>query len=174
LACEAQDAQTGAVTLLGMRPGLEDQSRELGRAWADCRRIAKDPFDGPLGIAPMRARHVLGDGGVAAPPGAAQVHGDTLTFAEQLDGVSGDARIELLLDEPIRHRIVVSVDVDMVVEADPPDPPLGVFKGLVRQWLQRRAVELEEEISAADAQAAHRPCIEIGDEFGDRLVQLGE
>src|SRR5438046_2876280 len=68
-----------------MRPGLEYQGGELGRARADCRRIAKDPFDGPRGIAPMRARHLLGDGRVAASPDAAQVHGNVLTFAEQLD-----------------------------------------------------------------------------------------
>jgi hypothetical protein len=74
----------------------------------------------------------------------------TFTFAEQLDSVSGDAGVELLADQPMRHRIIMPVDVDMVVQPNPPDPPLGVFKGLVRQWLQRRAVELKEEISAAD------------------------
>jgi hypothetical protein len=68
LACQPQDPQTGAVTLLGMRPALQDQSSKPGCAWADCRRVAKDPFDGPLGVAPMRARHVLGDCSVAARP----------------------------------------------------------------------------------------------------------
>ena len=67
-----------------------DQGRELGRARTDC-RLVKDPFDRPIGVAPMRARHVLGHGRMVAPPAAAQVHGDTFTFAEQLDGVSGDA-----------------------------------------------------------------------------------
>ena len=65
-------------------------------------------------------------------------------------------------------------ELPFIVQPNPPDPPLGVFKGLVRQWLKRRTVELEEEISAADPQAAHRPGIEISDELGDRLVQLGE
>src|SRR5215472_10130780 len=132
-----------------MRPRLQDQSRELGRAGANCRGIAKDPFNGPLGVAPMRTRHMLGDGRVPAPPGAAQVHGDTFAFAEQLDSVSGNASVELLADQTMRHRIIMPVDVDMVVQPNPPDPPLGVFKGLVRQWLERRAVELEEQISTA-------------------------
>ena len=38
----------------------------------------------------------------------------------------------------------------MVVQPNPPDPPLGVFKGLVRQWLERRAVELEANPQSAE------------------------
>ena len=90
-------------------------------------------------------------------------------------GVRGDARVELLADQPMRHRVVMAVDVDVVIERRPAaDPPLGIFVGLGRQGLQRRAVEFEEQIAAADAEAAHRPGIEIGDQFADRLVQLGE
>jgi hypothetical protein len=43
------------------------------------------------------------------------------------------------------------VDLDVVIEPDPAHPPFGVFKGLGRQGLQRRTVELEEKIAAADA-----------------------
>jgi hypothetical protein len=56
----------------------------------------------------------------------------------------------------MRHRIIMPVDVDMVIEPHPSHPPLSVFKGFVRQWFQRRAVELEKQIAAADTQAAHR------------------
>ena len=62
----------------------------------------------------------------------------------------------------------------MVVEADPAQAPLGIFVGARRQRLERRAVELEEQVAAADAQAAHRPRIEVGDQPGDRLVELGQ
>ena len=133
-----------------------------------------DPLDGPLGVAPVGTRHVLGDGRMPAATGAAQMNGDALAFAEQLDGVGGDARVELLADQPMRHRVIMPVDVDVIIERDAADPPLGVFVGLGRQRLERRAVEFEEQIAAADAEAAHRPGIEIGDQLGDRLVQLAE
>jgi hypothetical protein len=64
-------------------------------------------------------------------------HGDTLTFAEQFDGVSGDARIGDYYSVP--HRLIrEQLDGDMVVEANPPDAPLGVFKGLVRRIQRAR------------------------------------
>ena len=85
LARQAQDAEAGAVALLGMRPALQDQRGEHGGARADRRRVALDPLDRPVGITPVRARHVLGDRRVPAAPAAAQVHGDALALAEQLD-----------------------------------------------------------------------------------------
>jgi hypothetical protein len=66
------------------------------------------------------------------------------------------------------------VDVDGVVAPDAADPPLGIFVRLGRERLQRRAIELHEQIAAADAEAAHRPRVEIGDQLDDRPVQLGE
>jgi len=82
--------------------------------------------------------------------GAAQMHRAALALAEQLDRVCGDARIELLADQPVRHRVVVPVDVDVIVETDPAQTPFGIFVRLGRPRLQRRAVELEEQIAAAD------------------------
>src|SRR5207244_10399059 len=61
------------LALLGMGPALQDQLGELGGAWTDRRRLTTDPLDGPLGIAPMRTRHVFGDRGVPATTGATQV-----------------------------------------------------------------------------------------------------
>jgi hypothetical protein len=37
----------------------------------------------------------------------------TGTLAEQLDRAGGDARLELLADQPMRHRVIVPVDVDV-------------------------------------------------------------
>src|SRR5260370_14088621 len=119
---QAQDADASAVALLGMRPALQDQRGQLGGARADRRGIDADALDRPFGIAPVRARHVLGDCRVSAAAGAAQVHRDALTLAEQLDRAGGDARLDLLADQPMRHRVVVAVDIDMVVEPDPAYP----------------------------------------------------
>ena len=54
----------------------------------------------------------------------------------------GDPRLDLLAEQAVRHRVVVLVDLDVVVEADPAALPLGVVVGLGRQRLQRRPVEL--------------------------------
>src|SRR6266478_2463939 len=127
---QAQDAEAGAVALLGMGPALQDQLGELGGAWTDYRRFTADPLDGPLGIAPVRTRHVFGDRGVPATTGAAQVDGDALASAEQLNGMGGDARFELLADQPVRYRVIVPVDVDVIIGRNAADPPFGIFVGL--------------------------------------------
>src|SRR5688572_5173691 len=57
---------------------------------------------------------------MAATPAAADVHGDALAVAEQLNRALGDPGVELLADQPVRHRVVMPVDVDVVVEPDPP------------------------------------------------------
>jgi hypothetical protein len=44
---------------------------------------------------------MLGNGCMPAATGAAEMHGDALAFAEQLDRVGGDARVELLADQPV-------------------------------------------------------------------------
>lgn len=66
------------------------------------------------------------------------------------------------------------VDVDVIIRGDAADPPLGIFIGLGRQRLERRAIEFQEQIAAADAEAAHWPGVEIDDQFGDLMVQLAE
>jgi hypothetical protein len=102
------------------------------------------------------------------------VHRYPLALAEQLDRALGDARVELLADQPMRYRVVMPIDVDVVVEPSPAHPPLGVLIGLGRQLLQCRAVQLEEQLTPADAEPAHGPRVEIGDQLGNGLVQLGK
>ena len=57
------------VALLGMRPAFEDQGHELGAIRADRRGVAADALDRPLGVAPVRTWHVLGDRRVPAASG---------------------------------------------------------------------------------------------------------
>src|SRR5258708_5428623 len=61
LPCQAQDADAGAVALLGVRPAFQDQRGELGGARADRRRVDGDALDRPFGVPPVPAPHVLGD-----------------------------------------------------------------------------------------------------------------
>ena len=87
---------------------------------------------------------MLGDCRRPTATGAAQMHRDALALAEQLDRVRGDARIELLADQPVRHRVVVPVNVDVIIKANPAQTPFGILIRFGRQRLQRRAVEFEE------------------------------
>ena len=105
---------------------------------------------------------------MAAAAAAAQVHSDPFALVEQLDRVLGDARVELLADRPMRHRAVMPVDVDVIIETGPPHAPLGIFIGLGRQLFQRRTVEFEKPVAPADAEAAHRPRVEIDNQLADR------
>jgi hypothetical protein len=53
--------------------------------------------------------------------------------------------------EPIRHRIVVSVDVDMVVEADPPDPPSGGDAIVISSRIEIMAGGYRQSLEFVDA-----------------------
>ena len=75
-----------------------------------------------------RARWCAGRGTTAA-----QMRGDALALVEDLDGARGQARLDLLADEAVRHGVVVALDVDVVVERDAAQAPLGVDVGLGRQ-----------------------------------------
>jgi hypothetical protein len=77
----------------------------------------------------------------------------TRSLAEQFDGLSRDPGVELLADQPTRRRIVVPIDIEMVVQ--PRAPATRCFHGFARQWHQRWAVKLEEQVAAADAEATH-------------------
>src|SRR4051812_38741695 len=84
------------------------------------------------------------------------------------------AGLHLLFDEPEGHGVVMPVDIDVVVERDAPNAPLGVDEGLGRQRLEGWAVELGEHLGTADAEALHRPGIQVYDELRDGGIEFGE
>ena len=53
----------------------------------------------PLGVAPVRARHVLGDYRVPMPRVRADMARHTSALVQNLDRGVGDARLELFADE---------------------------------------------------------------------------
>src|SRR5260370_906380 len=83
-------------------------------------------------------------------------------------------RLDLLAQQAVRHRVVMAVDVDMIVERDAALAPLGIDVGLDRQGRQSGPVEFVEQLAPADAEAAHRPAVELAEQRGDRAVQLGQ
>src|SRR3954454_2525143 len=158
---QPEDADAGAEPLLRMRPRAQDHIGQDDGVVADRGGLSADALMRAVAIAPVRARHVLGDGGRPVRAGAAPMAGDPLAAMEDLDRGGGDARLDLLADQLVRHAVVMLSDLDVVVEVDPAALPLGVFVGFRRQPLRRRPVELLEERPPAGTPAAHRPIVEI-------------
>lgn len=127
---QADDAEAGAKSLFGMRLRAQDQIDEGAGIGTDLFGAAPDLRGCPAGIAPMAVRHVRGDGGVLAVSGGADMGSNPLPFMENLDGTGGDPGPDLFLQELIRDRVVVLLDLDVVVE---PDLALDPFRVVVRR-----------------------------------------
>src|SRR5580700_10396827 len=57
---QPNDAEAGSEALLGVRPALQDQLAQRGSGGPNRSRRAANALDGPVGVAPMARRHVLG------------------------------------------------------------------------------------------------------------------
>ena len=53
------------------------------------------------------------------------------------------------------HRIEEALHLDVVVDADAGQMPLGIFEVLLRQRLHHRALDRFEQLAAAHPQASH-------------------
>src|ERR1700692_2735515 len=93
------------------------------------RGILADALDGPAGVAPMTGCHVLRYGRVLVVAAHALMRGDPLTLVENLDGAGSEAHLDLGADEAMRDAVVMRLDLDVIVDADPADPPLGEHAG---------------------------------------------
>ena len=127
LAGEPQDAQAGAEALLRMGPAAQDDLDQRGGVGPDGGGVALDALVGPASVTAMRARHVLGHGGVAAAGAAQQMARDPLALVKQLDGALCDARLDLLAQQAVRHRVVMADHLDVIVDADACEVSLGIF-----------------------------------------------
>ena len=59
--------------------------------------------------------------------------GNALAAVEDFDRARGDARPNLLAQQLVRHRVVVLLDLDVIVEPDPAFLPFGKDVRLGRQ-----------------------------------------
>ena len=81
---------------------------------------------------------------------------------------------DLLLQEAVRDRVVMAIDVDVIVQRHGALAPFGVFVGRVRQRLQRRAVDLPEELPAARPEMPRHLAVQRLQRLADRFIQLLE
>ena len=92
--------QAGAEALFGMGPVGQDGDDEPLGVGADRSTPAPKAFGRPLGVAPMRAGHVIGIGAMPTPAMTTLVSGDALAPVEQLDRPGRGADIDLLAIRP--------------------------------------------------------------------------
>ena len=62
--------------------------------------------------------------------------------------------------------------LDVVIQAGPAAAPLRVGIRRVRQRQQGLALDRLEQRTAAGAEVAHGPVVQVGDQLADRAVQL--
>lgn len=57
------------------------------------------------------------------------MRGDAFTLVKEFHHAGTEARLELVFDQDIGHRVIVPLNLDMIVDIDPHELPLGVVVG---------------------------------------------
>ena len=99
------------------------------------------------------------------------MRGDPLAAVEDFDGARCDARPNLLAQQLVRHRVIVLVDLDVVIEPDPALLPFGKDIGFGRQRLEGRALQLLEQHAAGGAEMPRHAIVDLHHQLGDGRVQ---
>src|ERR1700730_13668352 len=121
-----------------MRALIEDQFAQRRGGRPDQGGVLADALDGPAGVAPMAGCHVLRHGRMFVVAAHALMGGVPLTLVEFRDGAGGEAHLDFGANEAMRDAVVMRLDVDVIVDADPTNPPLGEHLRDLRQGLERR------------------------------------
>jgi len=122
----------------------------------------------------MRAWHVVRHSRVPVAHRIAGVHSNADTVMEDLHRAVGDAGLHHFADQPVGHRIPVTVHLDVVVEAGPTALPFGIFEGFCRQRLQRRAFDRLEQRAPTAANPAHGAGVQFVGQLTDCGIEFAE
>src|ERR1700739_2040138 len=123
----------------------------------------------------MARWHMLGKGGVPVVGAAAPVRRDPLPFEKDLDRLRCQPHLDLAAREAVWDTVKVSVDLDVVIDADPPHAPFGKAIGLCGQPLETGPIKLFKQCAAGDAEAADWTfVIELPQQLDDHRIELGQ
>src|SRR6202051_2766085 len=92
---------------------------------------------------------------------------DSIAAMEDLDGARADPCPHLLAQQRVRHGVIMPLDFDVVIEADPAFLPFRVKIGLDRQLLEREALDLIEQRTPAGPKMPRHAVVELRDQFLD-------
>jgi hypothetical protein len=104
----------------------------------------------------MARRHVFGHGRVMVIAAGAQMDSDPLALEKDLDGARRQPDLDLAPGKAVGDAVKMRLDLDMVIDADPPQPPFGILIGFGWQRLEMRPLELLEQRPAGDPKPAVR------------------
>lgn len=112
LARERQQSEACAVPHLGVRPvGQQVFDDRLGARPDGGAPVQQSPRR-PFHVGAVRRRHVLGQRRMLVPESTAGVGGNALAAVQDLDAVTGDAGVDLLVYETVRDAVIVVIDFD--------------------------------------------------------------
>jgi len=169
---QRQQAQAGAVAVLGMAVLGHQARHRLGRRRADARAPVDQARGRPFHLGAVRRRHVRGRRRKAALPAVARVAGDALAAMHELDHGRRQARLKLLPDQRVRHAVAVALDLDVVVDVHPDGLERRHLVALQRQRHQGRRIDLGEGAGAAAGQFLERLVVEAREQRRHSLINL--
>lgn len=80
--------------------------------------------------------------------------GNPHTLGKYLDGARREADLDRLTGKTVGHAVVVTVDIDVIIDADPPGAPFGEHIGLGRQGLEAWPIKLFKQVATFHADPA--------------------
>src|ERR1700721_1497886 len=98
--------------------------------------------------------------------------GDAIAVMENLDRPRGYPRPQRLAQQRMRYRIIMTSDLDMIVETRPALLPFGVDVRRCWKRLQGQSVCRVEQGAPARAQMPRHAVVECYQALPDRRVQL--
>lgn len=122
----------------------------------------------------MCARHVRRIRRVSTSHMTTRVRGDATAAEENFDGLRSDADVDLFATELIGHAVVVSEDLDVIVDVHARFLPLRILIGDRRESTECRPVERFKERAPASLQVLKRPIVEQLEQSTDLPVQLAQ
>ena len=101
------------------------------------------------------------------------MRGDPFSLEEDLDRPRGQTRVDFGAGEAMRHAVVMGGDLDVIIDADATGAPFRELVRFGRQHLQRRAINLFQQLPARHAEPPDRTrFVEMRHQIGNRRVDI--
>jgi hypothetical protein len=170
---QAHDAQASAVTHLRMRLAFEDDPHQLRSRWAYIRGPVDQPRRRPLQVGLMAFGTVVVQRGRRMCHQPAAMGGDAHAMIEDLDGGRRVARLQFLAHQLIRNAVIMSLDLDVIVDVRTDLLSLRQDVAFHRQGPQGGLVQLFEQAGSAGIPAfAERSSVQSIQQRRDGFVEV--
>ncbi len=156
-----------------MRPVAHHALDQNGGVGADPGRPANQVGRRGVGIALMLLGHVFVDGDMAGTLRATHMTGDTLVIVEDLDHSGREPHLDGAPDQPVRHRVEGSYRPPHGCLDGPSPTSTRRIQTVPPAAASRQHARSPRTVRGGFGQMAHRPVVQLLEQFGDRRVELG-